>query len=343
MLKIFLLTKNESFFIEDWIKYHGYLFGLSNIHILDGSDDKGTLAVYEKYRPLGLNIHYSDANLNQVSEELNKLMHLYKGKGNFLIKLDTDEFIVSTDPFNLIPSNYLEYFLRKGSLAGRKKKGFIRRLLFEKTTDGKHSQKPLNVKGINEKLKLLPVTGQKYKASLTAWSLPKEEIAMTSPCYDLTQFTPLQYTQMKSFFHSSNFISVDLGCHKGVTKVDTGVIDTGLTIIHYHSTSVDDSIKRAKQALLSHGYFDKSDSYLRQKEKLLKVRVSGRVNSFHKIDLYIKYLDSLGGGIKIPPSTLNIYHPYFRSTDEQREIIIIKETLEHINDTGYFSTIPKLF
>ena len=34
------MTKNEIRFIEDWIKYHGYLIGFENIHIIDGSDDQ---------------------------------------------------------------------------------------------------------------------------------------------------------------------------------------------------------------------------------------------------------------------------------------------------------------
>lgn len=338
MLKIFLLTKNESYFIDDWIKYHGYLFGLNNIHVLDGSDDKKTLDVYKKFEPLGLNVHYSTAGLNEACDELNKLMHLHKGVDNFLIKLDTDEFITFTDPVNLTSHNYLDRFFRKGSLVSRKKTWHVRKKLSEKITDMIHAQKNLHINNINEKLKSLPVTGRKYKASLTAWSLPTQE-AMPRPCYDLTQFTPIQFTQMKSFFHSSNFVSVDLGGHTGITTLNSGAIDTGMTIIHYHSTSVEDAQKRARQALLSHDYFDESDDHLKQKEKLLKARVSENTASFHKIDFYLKYLDSLEGGAKVLPSTLNLYHPHFRPTDAQREIKIIKETLDILDSPKKFDAV----
>ena len=54
MLKIFLMTKNEPELLESWIKYHGYIFGLDNIYVLDGSDDSRVLRVYEKFQPLGL-------------------------------------------------------------------------------------------------------------------------------------------------------------------------------------------------------------------------------------------------------------------------------------------------
>jgi hypothetical protein len=59
------MTKNEFELLEDWIKYHGFIFGLDNIHILDGSDDPRIFELYKKYVPLGLNVHHSDTGLDQ--------------------------------------------------------------------------------------------------------------------------------------------------------------------------------------------------------------------------------------------------------------------------------------
>lgn len=330
MLKIFLLTKNETFFIEDWIKYHGYLFNFSNIHILDGSDDKEVLDIYKKFIPLGLNVHYSDAGLNEACQEINRLMNDYKGSNNFLIKLDTDEFLAYTEPFHLGPHNFSDRFLQKGYLARPEKTTFFRRLLSQKIMDLRHADKTLLVKNFNEHLDRLPITGQRYKASLTVWSLPTT-VTNHRPCRNLTRFTPIQFTHLKSFFHSSSFVSVDLGSHRGVSTQNDGVIETGLTIVHYHSTSVEDTMTRAKQALLSHGYFDASDDLKKQRDKLTELKNLGKIASSHKIELYLRYIDSLEGGEPVSPATLNEYHKHFRPTNATREISIIKDTLEQID------------
>ena len=332
MLKIFLMTKNEVFFIEDWIIYHGYFFGMENIHILDASDDEKVLNIYAKYEALGLNVHYSSTGLNEAAAELTKLMHLYKGDNNFLIKLDTDEFIAYTNPFNLHTNNYLEKFLRKCSSLKHKMLSNVNKLS-GKLIDFKHINKKIYMAhNLNEKLSALPKTGRKYKASLTVFSLPKRNEMMMRPCYEQTLFSSIQFIRMKSFFHSSSFISVDLGCHEGETKVNKGVIDTGMVIIHYHSTSVEDSIKRAEQVLLSHGYIDKTDDYQKQEEKLRLIRALGIVNSFHKIDLYLAYLSSLKNNEKFSPKTLNTYNPNCRKSSGEQNITVVKDTLIKIQE-----------
>jgi len=93
VLKIFLMTKNELLLIEDWIKYHGYLFGYENLYIVDASTDLKVLEIYEKYKDAGINIIYDKTDLNDLEKQLTFYMHKFKGEDNFLIKLDTDEFL----------------------------------------------------------------------------------------------------------------------------------------------------------------------------------------------------------------------------------------------------------
>ena len=100
-LKLFLMTRNEIELIEDWLKYHGFLFGFENIYILDGSDDQRVFDIYKKYKPFGLHVKISSTGLNGLAEELTLLMHEKKGLNNFLIKLDTDEFLAYTLPATL--------------------------------------------------------------------------------------------------------------------------------------------------------------------------------------------------------------------------------------------------
>lgn len=255
-LKIFLMTRNEVELLEDWIKYHGYIFGLDNIYILDGSDDVRIFDLYEKYKLLGLNVSHTNTGLNGLAEELTQLMHAHKGTGNFLIKLDTDEFLAHTSPINISPRGRIASFFQKMYLS-KKRRGSNG--ILSAFFDGRHGRKEASVESFETFFAELPVAGQRYKASLTAWSIPEANF-VTDPCRDLTEFTLLQFTDLKSFFHSDGFVEVDLGCHNGTSEVNQGFIDTSLTLIHYHSTSVLDSMRRARSALISHGYIDKKDS-----------------------------------------------------------------------------------
>lgn len=302
MLKIFLMTKNELELLEDWLKYHGYLFGFENIYVLDGSDDDRVFAIYDRYKMEGLNVHYSSNGLNDLAKELTELMHAHKGTNTFLIKLDTDEFLAYTRNF--------ESILRSRN----------------------NIKNPeICVDNFSQFFADLPITGQRYKASLTAWSIPRNG-AVANVCRDLIEFTPLQFTQIKTFFHSDSFVSVDLGSHNGVSTNNEGVIDTALTLIHYHSVSVDDSARRARQVLISHKYISAEDSVVEQRQKLRSVRSKGAgVLSYHKIDFYLEYLDYLEGGDPINPELLNKRHSGFRPTGPSNEMTLIRDTLNVID------------
>ena len=66
------------------------------------------LEIYNKYQILGVNIYYeSNYNGNGQADSFNKYMNIYKNSCDYLIGLDTDEFLFSyeefqnnNDPFN---------------------------------------------------------------------------------------------------------------------------------------------------------------------------------------------------------------------------------------------------
>jgi hypothetical protein len=331
MLKLFLMTKNEIELLEDWLKYHGYLFGLENIYVLDGSDDERVFEIYQRYKPLGLNVYHSSTGLNGLGRELTQLMHAHKGVNNFLIKLDTDEFLAYTRDFALSPLGLLALVLKRIYPRGK-----VLRWISGNLMNLMYRNKELYVDNFSQFFAELPVTGQRYKVSLTTWSIPRKS-AVPNICRDLTEFTPLQFTHIKSFFHSDSFVSVDLGGHNGASTNNYRVIDTGLTLIHYHSTSVDDSARRAKQVLLSHKYIDAEDSIMEQRDKLQAIKSDSYVPSFHKINFYLQYLDSLEGGKPIDPTILNSEHPYFRQTGPVREMTLVRDTLNMIDSNEIFS------
>jgi len=331
MLKLFLMTKNELDLLEDWLKYHGYLFGLENIYVLDGSDDDRIFEIYDSYKPLGLNVYYSSTGLNGLERELTELIHAHKGMNTFLIKLDTDEFLAYTHHFALSPRFFINAALQRKYLNGKVLRWVTRTLMNLKNRKNK-----LCCDNFSQFFADLPVTGQRYKASLTAWSIPRNGL-VPSVCRELTEFTPLQFTHLKTFFHSDSFVSVDLGSNAGVSTNNKGAIDTGLIVIHYHSTSVDDSARRARQVLLSHKYIDAEDSIMVQRQKLQAIK-SNYVQSFHKINFYLQYLDSLEGGKLVNPEILNKQHPYFKQTESVMEMTLVRDMLNMIDRDGIFSS-----
>ena len=327
-LKIFLMTRNEPELIEDWIRYHAHFFGMDNIHILDGSDNDFVLSVYEKFRPKGLNVHYSRSGLDDLANELTALMHQHKGHGNFLIKLDTDEFLAHALPTNFRPRTARTRGLIRRLVKQSDEKGSSRTVgLIVSFIDYYFSRQAISTDHFDDFFADLPVTGQRYKASFTVWSHPKEKYC-AQPCRALEDFTTPQFTHMKSFFHSDSFVSVDLGCHVGESKLNTGFIDTGLTIIHYHSVSIADSMRRARQVLVSHGYIKQGDSVEQELEKLLSLK-GQNIASFHKIDLYLSYLMAQQAGESLSLDRLNRQHPYFRP-GRNKKMTAVKDALESV-------------
>lgn len=159
ILKIFLMTKNEFGFIEDWIIYHGTLFVFGNLYIVDGSDRDEIFEVYDRYTPKGLNVFHTKANLNEMSQVLTNYIHENNGIDNFFIKLDTDKFLANVVPFHPC-----------------------------------HSGKVLPLVRIeNYRINELPVTEKKYKVSILAVSVPKSLKILDRPIMS-DKFSSLFYS-----------------------------------------------------------------------------------------------------------------------------------------------------
>ena len=283
------MTKNEKELLEDWIKYHGFVFGLQNLSVLDGSNDPLIEDIYAKYQPMGLDVVRTSTNLNGLAQELTELMHARKGDDDFVIKLDTDEFLAMA-------------------------------------SDVGDTGRQVTATGIDAMLSDLPRTGQRYRAGFTQWSLPHRDY-VSAPARDIVEFTPLQETDiLKALFHAGSFIETDLGCHVGKTTQNEGFINTPLILIHYHSTSITDAMRRAKQVLVSHEYIGASDTEAEQIEKLQKLSGKRR-NSYHKIALYLQYLTSRQSGEAFPLSSLNEAHPFYEKTQERQRLSLVRDVL----------------
>ena len=94
-IRLFTMVKDEVDIIEDWILYHGYIFGFNNLHIIDNYSTDGTYDILLKYQR-EKNIFLIRENDYRRKGEF--MRHLIKDRINnnydIAYPLDADEFIV---------------------------------------------------------------------------------------------------------------------------------------------------------------------------------------------------------------------------------------------------------
>ena len=54
------MVKDEVDIVEDWIKYHGNIFGYKNLYIIDNNSVDGTYEILQKYIESGITIFQKD-------------------------------------------------------------------------------------------------------------------------------------------------------------------------------------------------------------------------------------------------------------------------------------------
>lgn len=334
MLKIFLMTRNDVNSIEDWIIYHGYLFGLKNLYLVDGSDDEEVLAIYDFYKKHGLNVLHTDAGLNDLADEITSLMHQHKGENNFLIKLDSDEFLTYAKPSQFRWRNWLRRMLLMIKEKIRSAKGKAQH-------DLKYSDflvpdhKALRVDSFVEFFQDIPKSKYIYKAGLTTNCIPKHHCS-GSPSEKIVEFNALEYTDFKSFFHSDGFVSVDLGSHHGESLKADKVIFTDLCVVHYHFTCISDFASRAKKVLVSHGFISEDDALENQELKLNKMTDNDVPMSRHKFHFYLSFLKYRNDPSALEKLTTSYNHPMGKSSNSKVEITIVRDTLAMIKGCDKF-------
>jgi hypothetical protein len=112
IIKLFTMVKDEIDIVEDWLKYHGTLFGYKNLYIVDNMSDDGTFEKIQEYQSKGVFlIQREDYKLkgDYMTELINDPN---RGDFDFAYPIDIDEFVVYYDKESnqILPFRTVNYF-----------------------------------------------------------------------------------------------------------------------------------------------------------------------------------------------------------------------------------------
>lgn len=95
IIKLFTMVKDEDDIVEDWINYHGSLFGFHNLYIIDNYSSDKTYDILKKYEENKKINLYRKKKYRLKGEYMTYLMN--KNVCDLAYPIDIDEFIVHYD------------------------------------------------------------------------------------------------------------------------------------------------------------------------------------------------------------------------------------------------------
>jgi hypothetical protein len=96
MVKIFTMVKGEDDIVEDWVLYHGYLFGFENLYIIDNLSRDNTYPILLKLKK-DYNINICRLGDYKKKGEYMTMLFRQFCRNEYGIPLDIDEFLVYYD------------------------------------------------------------------------------------------------------------------------------------------------------------------------------------------------------------------------------------------------------
>ena len=118
-LAIVAIVKNESAYIDEWIRYHR-LVGIDRFFIYDNGSTDDTRNILQKYVEEGIVVLREYPGRGQQLNVYNDALKRYKLQAKYIAFIDVDEFLYSCEPDKTVKQEVLELFARNpraGSLA----------------------------------------------------------------------------------------------------------------------------------------------------------------------------------------------------------------------------------
>jgi hypothetical protein len=95
MTKLFTIVKDEVDIVEDWLIYHGCMFGWNNIFIIDNYSSDGTWEKINEYKDL-VKI-FREHDYSKKGDYMRNLINNHCHNGEIAFPIDIDEFVVYYD------------------------------------------------------------------------------------------------------------------------------------------------------------------------------------------------------------------------------------------------------
>jgi hypothetical protein len=257
------MTKDEYDLIEDFIIYYGHIFGYNNIIIIDNmSTNSVVLDVYTKYISKGITVYKEESYRgDDQGRAFTKYMNMYKDKAEFLIGLDTDEFMFSVDKL-------------KNNNECTDKNDIITIL--------KNMPEDITCIVFNSYVYCIP--DPTYKNYINGKN--------QRPAQDIIHFFKHHANAINSppvikcLYRSSAFIGTYNGNHNGIVSYGRrDFINIGL--FHFHSTGQYRVYERCKNVINGYNYFNTDSSIKEQIDILCNNRYC---YGYHRVDQYYKFI-----------------------------------------------------
>ena len=88
-----VMTKDDVPLLSRWLIYHGHLFGYEHLYVFDGSTGKQKAYLLWTAKHFPIHVHHRLVDLNSISKRLVAWMSEIKDRYQWIMKVDTDEFV----------------------------------------------------------------------------------------------------------------------------------------------------------------------------------------------------------------------------------------------------------
>lgn len=280
VLKIVLMTKDAWPLVKSWVLYHAHVFGGENLYIVDGSSKGSPSYTWLQQSTGHLRTHVfpsGNMSLDGVNAVIQELLSNLRHSADFLIKMDTDEFLgVSQSPDSALCS--VHNCSLPGVAVGTAVRDYLDNLVVK---DGKLLR-------IQHTMYSIPAQTCAINPALTtAFSHLYHDDGST---FMFGKDTTIRATR-KTFFVAPTFKSVDLGGHFGnlQPQYNGGAQMAELVLIHLHYTCYAEELANTWHVMVAHGYLDGNMSSAVQLARCDK-ELANVGTSAHKIHFYCGHL-----------------------------------------------------
>lgn len=261
LAKVFVYTRDEYDLIDDWLTYHGALFGPENLVVVDnGSADERVLRAYEAHAARGVTVVREPRNISGFSEVMSEHMQRYRGAARFLVPLDTDEFVV-----------------RAPGGAGDDDRPLSAAELRE-LMDGAQADAP-------------DATVFRFADLLAAVVQPEPGAGYARqhharPAAQMTRFEDQGWD--KVYFAAAPFVRTHAGNHSGAAAHGRQAPSPRLALLHYHNTGARRQLERCRVSLLGYGHMTPAQLALPEAEQLALCRalLAQHLRGGHRVAQY---------------------------------------------------------